>query len=320
MATRSRSSAGTASAASRSPRTWSSSTPSERDPATARSWAEPRPGVPRPSMTTTAKPWSANHWDEVKAAQERATRRACGPPYESTITGSGEPSWSRGSSTATEHHPSSSSVTSGRTSGVSLWSARAVPSGSIQSAEWELSEVVRVMSRPPPTTAEMIPSGWATGRLPLPSIVHRCNTVGSSTGLAVNTTPWSSAATTDRTWSPSWERGSPSTQSRRLPSRSSQVTRRPPGSSAGAPGTRSTHESSSMARITAVEPDSGSASTTSRCRWLRSWVVRRRPSGPQFTEARYSAPEADQSISVLFPESRSTMWSETAAFVVPAAG
>ena len=47
---------------------------------TVRSQDEPRPGVPRPSATTTAKPWSANHCDEANAFDDRWTRRAWGPP------------------------------------------------------------------------------------------------------------------------------------------------------------------------------------------------------------------------------------------------
>ena len=47
---------------------------------TARSHAEPRPGVPRPSATTTAKPWSANHcearWALCGLHDARAVRPA----------------------------------------------------------------------------------------------------------------------------------------------------------------------------------------------------------------------------------------------------
>ncbi len=38
------------------------------------------PGVPRPSTTTTAKPWSANHWLVRCAPRAATTRWACGPP------------------------------------------------------------------------------------------------------------------------------------------------------------------------------------------------------------------------------------------------
>ena len=54
---------------------------------TARSHSEPRPGVPRPSTTTTAKPWSANHCDARWALCDCTTRWACGPPYGSRSTG-----------------------------------------------------------------------------------------------------------------------------------------------------------------------------------------------------------------------------------------
>ena len=57
-----RSRSGNCSATACSASTWSSSTGAARSPCTARSNSGPRPGVPRPSTTTTAKPWSANHW------------------------------------------------------------------------------------------------------------------------------------------------------------------------------------------------------------------------------------------------------------------
>ena len=75
---------------------WSSRTAVARSRCTARSHADPRPGVPRPSATTTAKPWSANHCDVRWALWACTTRGACGPPYGSSRTGSGEPSWSSG--------------------------------------------------------------------------------------------------------------------------------------------------------------------------------------------------------------------------------
>ena len=52
----------------------------------------PRPGVPRPSTTRTANPWSANHCETRCGVCERSERRACGPPYGSSSTGSGDPS------------------------------------------------------------------------------------------------------------------------------------------------------------------------------------------------------------------------------------
>ena len=54
--------------------TWSSSTGAARSPWTARSHSLPRPGVPRPSTTTTAKPWSANHCDGQVARCARRPR------------------------------------------------------------------------------------------------------------------------------------------------------------------------------------------------------------------------------------------------------
>ena len=53
---------------------------SARSFSTDRSNALPRPGVPRPSITTTANPWSANHCEAQKALCDRITRCACGPP------------------------------------------------------------------------------------------------------------------------------------------------------------------------------------------------------------------------------------------------
>ena len=63
--------------------------PSRGRAATARSQRGPRPGVPRPSATTTAKPWSASHCDSRYASCAASTRWPCGPPYGSISTGSG---------------------------------------------------------------------------------------------------------------------------------------------------------------------------------------------------------------------------------------
>ncbi len=52
----------------------------------------PRPGVPRPSVTRTAKPCSANHWSSQNAASRaRTTRCMAGPPYGLSSTGSRVP-------------------------------------------------------------------------------------------------------------------------------------------------------------------------------------------------------------------------------------
>ena len=59
--------AGSSAAARCSAATWSSSTGGGEVVVTARSHFCPRPGVPRPSTTTTAKPWSANHCEVRKA-------------------------------------------------------------------------------------------------------------------------------------------------------------------------------------------------------------------------------------------------------------
>ena len=59
---------------------WSSRTGPARSPRTARSKTGPRPGVPRPSTTSTANPWSANHCEVWNRASARCTRWAWGPP------------------------------------------------------------------------------------------------------------------------------------------------------------------------------------------------------------------------------------------------
>ena len=48
---------------------------------TAFSQAGERPGVPRPSATTTANPWSANHCEVRCGLCAATTRWPCGPPY-----------------------------------------------------------------------------------------------------------------------------------------------------------------------------------------------------------------------------------------------
>ncbi len=72
-----------------------------KSPATVRSQDGPRPGVPRPSATTTAKPCSANHCEVRKMLAVLSTRCECGPPYGSISTGSFVPgSCQDGNSTA----------------------------------------------------------------------------------------------------------------------------------------------------------------------------------------------------------------------------
>ena len=74
--------------------TWSSSTGPARSCQTSRSHSGPRPGVPRPSATSTAKPCSASHWEVRNAPCAESTRCACGPPYGSSRTGSrAVPGW-----------------------------------------------------------------------------------------------------------------------------------------------------------------------------------------------------------------------------------
>ena len=78
----------TASAAACSASTWSSSVTPAKSNAISRSQSGPRPGVPRPSAISTAKPWSASHCGPRKALRLASTRCACGPPYGSSSTGS----------------------------------------------------------------------------------------------------------------------------------------------------------------------------------------------------------------------------------------
>ena len=54
--------------------TWSSRTGPARSCQTARSQSGPRPGVPRPSATTTAKPWAASHCEVRQAPRAASTR------------------------------------------------------------------------------------------------------------------------------------------------------------------------------------------------------------------------------------------------------
>ena len=70
------------------PSTWSSSTGPAQVEVHGPLPRRPRPGVPRPSITTTAKPWSANHCDVRNWARAACTRCAWGPPYGSSRTGS----------------------------------------------------------------------------------------------------------------------------------------------------------------------------------------------------------------------------------------
>ena len=89
MPTRSRSRSGQRPAAACRASTWSSITGERVSPCTSFSHSGPRPGVPRPSAITTAKPHSANHCaSQNQPCLARVTSCLDGPLYGFISTGS----------------------------------------------------------------------------------------------------------------------------------------------------------------------------------------------------------------------------------------
>ena len=235
------------------------------------------PGVPRPSTTTTAKPWSANHCDVRWALCAWTTRWPWGPPYGSRRTGSGEPSCRSAAAraVASRRAPRNGQVCTCATAGP-------------RRGDDELDTVERL-----PLAPRFVERG-ACARPPCRRRRRRACTPGSSSAprappsTAVQrhdvqhrrrrragwrgTAPRPSAVATERTWRSGGVTGSPSTSSRRAPSRSAQVTsaRR---SSRGTPRTSSTHASSWSRHRSDVPPVTGSTSSTSSSRWSRDCTV-----------------------------------------------
>ena len=177
---------------------------------------------------------------------------------------------------------------------------------------------MRTTTLGPPIVARWTPGSVTIAATP-PSAVHRWTSsiVGSSRGLAWNTTAEPRIAATDLTCRSGGVTGSPSTRSRRAPSRSAHVTSRPSSSCPGTPGTSSTHASSMSTQRSNDSPVTPSASSTTTVRWSRLCrVTSSRRASIHETLARYGYASWSQSMATDPPSSAST-WSSTDAFGAP---
>ncbi len=173
-----------------------------------------------------------------------------------------------------------------------------------------------VRSPGPPTAAVWTPgavvmavssSGDPSATTPAARHCHTCCTVASEIGLARKVTVPAWTCTTDRTCRSVGVTGTPSTTSRRAPSRSAHVTSRPSGSSAGTPGTISTQSRSLSCERRSVRPVEASASRTSSVRWSRDCTVTSSRSGlTQRTSTRYGIACRSQVTSTRVPSRRRT--------------
>ena len=228
----------------------------------------PRPFTPRPSTTSTANPWSANHCDMRCAPAAFSTRAPCGPPYGSISTGSG-PSGSRppGRNSAARSSRSPSVRKRGRGS-IALVSETSsiVPTDSPErhtvATDFTPCGVAETRTSVPPPSAPECSPGSSDSRTGPPSGVqrHRWISVGSPSE-ARNSTP-SPADSTTRTCRPGGVTGSPPTVSRYVSASASTTTSttRPSARRTGASSVSSTHRGSVCSATTRVEPVDVSAS------------------------------------------------------------
>ena len=174
--------------------------------------------------------------------------------------------------------------------GVAACDASSTPSSVSHCAPGSASVAVRTTTVPPPAATACTP-GSSVSASSSPSGVRRqtWSTVASSIGLARNTIAGAvDASATARTCRSGGVTGSPSTSSRRAPSRSAHVTSAPSGRRRGHAG----HELDPLRRpcppsARSVAPVAGSTSSTSTVRWSRRCTVMIRPSSVQCTSARY---------------------------------
>ena len=260
--------------------------------ATARSHAAPGPGVPRPSATTTAKPWSANHCEARWALCERTTRGPCGPPYG-----------------IEQHRQRRAVVVAGQQHGggqAALAGERQVDVGAHDGRRGvrHAARRRRASSQCPPRLGERrradddraaagrdgVHAGLVGERLErrrrgaAPDLDRRrvVDRVGGEHDPA------------DRRRSPpratcrsGGVTGTPSTSSRRAPSRSAHVTSAPSARERGTPGTSSTHASSWSSASSSRRAGGRVDRRTSTSRWSRRCTVTSSPASLQCTSARY---------------------------------
>ena len=186
--------------------------------------------------------------------------------------------------------PANDSRTSARTTGVAANEASSTPSSVSHCAPGSASVAVRTTIVPPPAATPCTP-GSSVSASSAPSGDHRQTwiDVASSIGLAVNTMPGPSTVATARTCRSGGVTGSPSTSSRRAPSRSAHVTERP----VGRDGRHARHELDPRLvvrprRRSSVAPGRpGRRGAPRAARWSRRCTVMIRPASLQCTSARY---------------------------------
>ena len=120
----------------------------------------PRPGVPRPSATTTAKPWSANHCDVRWALWARTTRarvraRRTGRAARAAASRRGRVAAARPWRSADRRR--TTRCTSARTLGVAANVASSTPSSVAHCAPGSSSVAVRMTIVPPPAATACTP-------------------------------------------------------------------------------------------------------------------------------------------------------------------
>src|SRR5262245_21791092 len=319
MPTRSRSRSGYRSAAACNAVTWSSSAGSAFRKWISRSHAGPRPGVPRPSATTTANPRSANHCDTRNPLRVASTRCIAGPPYGSSNTGNvPEPgSWPVGNSTAVRSSVSPARIhsTLGVTTGSSTSERIGLPPTEI---DVPLIVAPSTSNVPPDNDPVYTPGSVVICRTPSASDqVYRWISVGSVDALN-NTVP-PSVPSPSRNCSPAGVTSLPSTTKWRVSVVSTAQTSQPSSSRSGTPCTTGTQSASSSVRTTSVAPVIGSTDSTVILVCARFCTTTSRPCRSQCTETTYSYPPCRQSTSTREPSSPSSH-SVTSAFAVPATG
>jgi hypothetical protein len=205
----------------------------------------PAPGVPRPSATTTAKPWSANHCDAQKALCERTTRCAWGPPYgieqdrqHRAVVIVGEEHGRGRGGRRVGGEPDVGAYQGPFGTGVERAPVRGAATGH-PARRWCRTRNTIVS---PPTAAVWTPSPSVSASNP-PSGVQRYtwDWDASSSGFPVTTTRSAEASTTLRTWTSAGDTTSFPISRRRAPSRSAHMTGVSGATSDPVPGTSSTH-------------------------------------------------------------------------------
>ncbi len=283
MPTRVRSSGYSSASACRAS-TWSSSVAPAKSSWIAFSQAGEVCGVPRPSATITAKPWSANHCDVRWASPAR---------------------WPDGSSTAAgiPRAPTRARRARAASTGSSAYEATVatcLPSRSTRTTEPGRSRAVDASTVTAPDRTATCRPGVSERRSTPPSPTrYTCaspvsGSAASGPADAAKSTSSPSTSSTDSTCrSGPVSARSPAIRTRAPPpspppSPVSEIrSSRPPGSQVGTPSKSSSHFGSSSACSTRVAPVAVSTARYAWSRWSRDWTSSTGgPSADQWTRAR----------------------------------